>query len=317
MRSAASIASGIEARLAPRYGAPRTLGEATRRARARSARPRPRGRQSSRGGAPPRPRPPPRAPGPRAPRGPSTRRQADPLGRRLRAARGGPRAGTGGRRTPAWSRRPRVRGGSPGRRRGEPARRAPRRRGRSTATASRVTRAPRARLPTAASSGRALTQDSSISSSGSESQTIPPPTHRWMRPAASAKVRIVSARSKSPFGWIVPSAPIEAPRPTGSSAAIRSTAAIFGAPVIEPPGKVARRISGRVTPSRRVPSTVETRWATPASCASAINSGQRTEPGLAHAREVVSLEVDDHRVLGRVLLGSVQVGGVARAGASP
>ena len=54
--------------------------------------------------------------------------------------------------------------------------------------------------PTAASSGRALTQDSSISASASESQTIPPPTQRCTRPSATANVRIVSARSKSPFG---------------------------------------------------------------------------------------------------------------------
>ncbi len=55
------------------------------------------------------------------------------------------------------------------------------------------------RPPTAASSGRALTHDSSISASGSESQTIPPPTHRWIHPSAIANVRIVSASSKSPF----------------------------------------------------------------------------------------------------------------------
>src|SRR5207253_432943 len=61
--------------------------------------------------------------------------------------------------------------------------------------------------PIAATSGRSLTHDSSISSSGSESQTIPPPTQTWMRPSTTAKVRIVSASSKSPFGWIVPSAP--------------------------------------------------------------------------------------------------------------
>ncbi len=93
-----------------------------------------------------------------------------------------------------------------------------------TATARSVTRATGASagspLPRAARRGRAFTQDSSISSSGSESQTMPPPTQRWARPSATAKVRIVSARSRSPFGWMRPSAPIEAPRPTGSSAAM-------------------------------------------------------------------------------------------------
>ena len=52
---------------------------------------------------------------------------------------------------------------------------------------------------TAASSGRALTHDSSISAAGSESHTMPPPTHRWMAPSAIANVRMVSARSRSPF----------------------------------------------------------------------------------------------------------------------
>ena len=36
--------------------------------------------------------------------------------------------------------------------------------------------------------------------------------------AAGGKVRMVKVNSKSPFGQTVPSAPIEAPRPTGSSA---------------------------------------------------------------------------------------------------
>src|SRR5205085_1475103 len=84
-------------------------------------------------------------------------------------------------------------------------------------------------------------------------------------------------RSKSPFGRIVPRAPIEAPRPTGSSAAMWSTAAIFGAPVIEPPGNVAARISARPASSRSVPSTVLTRWSTPASSCGTQSSGQRRE----------------------------------------
>jgi len=54
--------------------------------------------------------------------------------------------------------------------------------------------------PIAASSGRALTHDSSTSSEGSESQTMPPPTQRWIAPSTTANVRIVRARSTSPFG---------------------------------------------------------------------------------------------------------------------
>ena len=112
---------------------------------------------------------------------------------------------------------------------------------------------------------------------------MPPPTHRCARPSASAKVRIVSARSKSPSGRTTPSAPIDAPRPTGSSAAIRSTAAIFGAPVTDPPGNVAPRIEASVASSRSRPSTVETRCVTPASSRCSISSGQRIEPG-SHTR---------------------------------
>ena len=55
------------------------------------------------------------------------------------------------------------------------------------------------REPIASSSGRALTHDSSTSVAGSESQTMPPPTQRWIAPSAIANVLIVSARSKSPL----------------------------------------------------------------------------------------------------------------------
>src|SRR5262245_64351749 len=52
--------------------------------------------------------------------------------------------------------------------------------------------------PIAASRGRAFTHASSTSAAGSESQTIPPPTQRWIEPFATANVRIVRARSRSP-----------------------------------------------------------------------------------------------------------------------
>ena len=54
--------------------------------------------------------------------------------------------------------------------------------------------------PSSASNGRALTSDSSTSAAGSESQTMPPPAHRWISPAAIANVRMVSPSSRSPFG---------------------------------------------------------------------------------------------------------------------
>ncbi len=90
---------------------------------------------------------------------------------------------------------------------------------------------------------------------------MPPPTHRWMVSSTMAKVRMVSARSKSPFAWMTPRAPIDAPRPTGSSAAIWSMAAILGAPVTEPPGNIAASRSGRPRPGRTRPVTLATRGA--------------------------------------------------------
>ena len=60
--------------------------------------------------------------------------------------------------------------------------------------------ASRSGAPIAARSGRAFTHDSSISAAGSESHTMPPPTQRWIWPSATANVRIVRARSRSPLG---------------------------------------------------------------------------------------------------------------------
>ena len=139
------------------------------------------------------------------------------------------------------------------------------------------------RPPTAPRSGRAFTHDSSISASGSESQTMPPPTQRWMRPSATASVRIVSASSKSPSAAPRRARPSPRPRPTGSSAAIRSTAAIFGAPGHRAAGEGRGEdlAEPRVRPYR--PSTVETRCVTPASSCWTMSSGQRTEPG-SHTR---------------------------------
>ena len=84
--------------------------------------------------------------------------------------------------------------------------------------------------------------------------------------------------------------------------AMWSIAEIFGAPVIEPPGNVACRISARPVPGRSRPSTVETRCVTPGQLALRHQLRPAHRARLADAREVVALEVDDHHVLGRVLL---------------
>ena len=82
---------------------------------------------------------------------------------------------------------------------------------------------------------------------------------------------------------------------------MRSTAAIFGAPVTEPPGKSAPRISARPASGRSVALDGRDEM---------LDAGQRLgdhqlrpadRAGDADAREVVALEVDDHDVLGGVL----------------
>ena len=132
---------------------------------------------------------------------------------------------------------------------------------------------------------------------------MPPPTQRWIRPSTTANVRIVSASSRSPFGQTVPSAPIEAPRPTGSSAAIWSIAAIFGAPVTEPPGKIAVEHLGQPDVLAQPSLDERDEVHDAGQRARRHQLGQRTEPGSQTRAEVVALEVDDHHVLRGVLLG--------------
>jgi hypothetical protein len=55
-------------------------------------------------------------------------------------------------------------------------------------------------------------------------------------------------------------------------------AASFGAPVIDPGGKVAASSSGQPTPARSSPATVDTRWTRPGWCSTASRAGTHTEP---------------------------------------
>ena len=255
-------------------------------------------RASSRRGArrrrgPRRPPPPPRARQP-TPR-PAPADRGEP--RSPPVARGALGGGTAARRRRAWSRTRLVPARSPRRR--PPRRRSPARRHRaprppqpaaarrSSATArdavAGATCAPRratrpSGAPMASRSGAAFVSDSCTSPRGSESHTMPPPTQRCTHPPATANVRIVSASSRSPFPYTRPSAPIDAPRPTGSRPAMRSTAAIFGAPVTDPPGKTASSSSASPTSGRSRPSTVDTRCSTPASGSATMRSGQCTLP---------------------------------------
>ena len=76
----------------------------------------------------------------------------------------------------------------------------------------------------------------------------------------------------------------------------------FGAPETVPAGKQARSRSNGVTPSRSSPATSETRCVTCEKRSGSRKRSTRTVPGLADAREVVAAEVDEHHVLGAVLL---------------
>ena len=83
---------------------------------------------------------------------------------------------------------------------------------------------------------------------------------------------------------------------------MRSTAAIFGAPVTEPPGKVASRISASPTPVAQRPLDGRDHVLDAGELARRHELGPAHGARRADAREVVPLEVDDHHVLGRVLL---------------
>ena len=109
---------------------------------------------------------------------------------------------------------------------------------------------------------------------------MPPPTQRWIRPSATASVRIVSASSKSPSGR------------SDAERAHRGAAADRLERGDQVDGRDLRRAGDRAAgegrargsrrarrPGRSVPSTVETRCVTPASSRWAISSGQVTEPG--------------------------------------
>ncbi len=125
----------------------------------------------------------------------------------LRAGRDGRRAGRPRPSRRAASRRRRVRAAAPRRRRAARARSGSTRPRPVTASARIFTAAPprkQRRADRLEQRPRLRRTTPRPRSRGSESQTMPPPTHRWIRPAATAKVRIVSARSRSPFERIRP-----------------------------------------------------------------------------------------------------------------
>ena len=107
-------------------------------------------------------------------------------------------------------------------------------------------------------------------------------------------------------------APIEAPRPTGSSRAMCSIAASFGAPVAST-RRGTSRVGARRCRRRAAGAPEVERGGGRPPLAAPPGTCLPHRSGDAHAAEVVSLEVDDHHVLGPILalaaMGSVESAG--------
>ena len=132
------------------------------------------------------------------------------------------------------------------------------------------------------------------------------PRCRRRRPARrsprSSRVRIATFNSRPATGLTKPTAPVYASRPPASSSAITRIAWIFGAPVTDPGGKLARRGPRPRRPAGACPPP-STRGAThPGAGRGSFSAVTRDRPVLAHAPEVVAHQVHDHHVLGAVLV---------------
>ena len=150
----------------------------------------------------------------------------------------------------------------------------------------------------------ALLNASAYSASVVESQVTPPPTPNSVRPVwvSIAAVRIATLKIASPPGATNPIAPQYTPRGACSIDAISRMLLLFGAPVIDPAGKqraehvrqrralAQRAFDGRdQLKHRRIALDLEQRH-------------RPHRPDLRDAPDVVAREIDDHHVLGAVLL---------------
>ena len=110
---------------------------------------------------------------------------------------------------------------------------------------------------------------------------IPAPVPNRSSSSAIQNVRIATASSASPVSASTqPKAPQYTARGAVSSASIRRRAAILGAPVTEPGGKVAASSSGQPTSSRSTPSTYDTRWNRPGCSCTSSSVGTLTDPAV-------------------------------------
>ena len=213
-------------------------------------------------------------------------------------------------------RRRSARGRTP--RRGRLGRPAARRRPRSSL--SSPSRSPRTvpTLPRAA--GRPSARSRPTPRSGSDPQVMPAPVPKRSMPSAPVDPERADADGQLAGPRSASTQPT--PRSTGRAAPVSSASMIrsaldLGAPVTEPGGKVAPSSSGQPTPARSSPRTVDTRCTRPGCCSTRAQVGHGHRAGRADPPEVVADQVDDHHVLGAVLVQQVRrgaAGALDRAG---
>ena len=163
--------------------------------------------------------------------------------------------------------------------------------------------------PIAPSGPRALATVSSHSAAGSLPQVMPPPTCRVSRRPSATNVRMRMLVCIAPSGPIQPSAPVYGPRRTGSRPSRISIARIFGAPVIEPPGKRRGQQVERVAARRQPPGDGRDEVLDGGGPLEAAQARDADRARLADPAEVVAQDVDDHHVLGAVLGAGQQLAG--------
>ncbi len=138
---------------------------------------------------------------------------------------------------------------------------------------------------------------------------MPAPVPKCSRRLRSAVGRVKNVRMPDrqprppPVGVDEPDGPAvrarAVPPPARRSLAERGSS---GAPVTDPGGKVAARMSAQPWPGATSARTVDTRWASPGCCCRASSSVTRTDPGPRDPAEVVADQVGDHDVLREVLV---------------
>ena len=180
------------------------------------------------------------------------------------------------------------------------------------ATGSRT--APRGRRE-AAEPSRATPRSLDV---GSESQTMPPPTQRWMRSSAigerpdrerEIEVAVRARRRRAP-----PSR-----RHARRARARRCDRAPRSSAPLSPTRPGRRRSGAPPSPTPGAEPTLDGRDEMADACERTLGHELRPANGSRHAdaREIVSLEIDDHHVLGRVLLRGLRRSPAAGAAGCP